>query len=157
MKILLPLDGSESSRKTLAWVTTFFGQQDKATLDFYLLHVVELIPEVPITDYDLDEAMKTLSDARQMLTEKGFRVAASEYVVERPARAICLYADEQGIDQIVMGSHGRSGLLRFLVGSVSSEVAEQAKQPVLIYHNGPKSSLTVSQVDQVSLTESTRA
>lgn len=153
MKILLPIDGSDCSKATIEWVAQFFKNHDKGQLSFYLLHVVELIPEVPISDYDLEEAMQALNVARKHLEGAGYQVAESEYIIERPARAICLYADEKQIDQIVMGSHGRKGLAKFFVGSVSTEVADMAKQPVMIYHNGPKPSLSVSHVDQVHLAE----
>lgn len=153
MKILMPIDGSECSRDTVRWATEFFSKQDHTQLKFFLVHVVELIPEIPVSDYELEEAIKMLNEAKQILTERGFTVAGSQYVVERPARAICTYADEIGADQIIMGSHGRKGMAKFLVGSVSTEVSELAKQPVLIYNNGPKPSLNISHVDQVKLAE----
>jgi nucleotide-binding universal stress UspA family protein len=52
--------------------------------------------------------------------------------VGRPARAILEYADDHGIDQIVMGSHGRSGIDRTLLGSVAETVTRRARIPVTI-------------------------
>jgi len=49
-----------------------------------------------------------------------------------PANAILKFADEIGADLIAMGSHGRTGVLRILMGSVSRQVLEHAKCPVLI-------------------------
>jgi nucleotide-binding universal stress UspA family protein len=45
--------------------------------------------------------------------------------------AITHYADEHGIDLIVMGTHGRRGVARLLLGSVAEEVVRTAEQPVL--------------------------
>jgi nucleotide-binding universal stress UspA family protein len=154
MKILLPIDGSDCARQTVEWASEFYGKtHEKSAIEFYLLHVVELIPEIPVSDYELEESIKMLQETRSLLESKGFKVAGTHYVIERPARAICLYADEQNVDQIVMGSHGRQGLAKFLMGSVSEEVFKQAKQSVFIYNNGPKPSLTVSQVDHVHMAE----
>ncbi|QRV17757.1 universal stress protein (plasmid) [Haloterrigena salifodinae] len=49
-----------------------------------------------------------------------------------PARTILEYADENDVDHIVMGSHGRSGVARFLLGSVAETVTRRATVPVTI-------------------------
>lgn len=48
-----------------------------------------------------------------------------------PARAIVDYADDRGVDIIVMGTHGRTGLDRYLLGSVTEKVVRLADQPTL--------------------------
>lgn len=48
-----------------------------------------------------------------------------------PAKEIVDYADEQGLDAIVMGTHGRGGFRRAVVGSVTDEVVRTAPVPVL--------------------------
>ena len=52
--------------------------------------------------------------------------------VGKPARAILEYAEDHGIDQIVMGSHGRSGIDRTFLGSVAETVTRRARIPVTI-------------------------
>jgi len=52
--------------------------------------------------------------------------------VGNPVRAILEYADDHDTDQIVMGSHGRSGLNRALLGSVAETVTRRARIPVTI-------------------------
>ena len=49
-----------------------------------------------------------------------------------PADTICRFAADNGIDLIVIGSHGRSGIGRVLLGSVSNAVANRAPCPVTI-------------------------
>jgi len=52
--------------------------------------------------------------------------------VGKPAREILDYAADNGIDQIVMGSHGRAGLDRTFLGSVAETVTRRAQIPVTI-------------------------
>jgi nucleotide-binding universal stress UspA family protein len=56
-----------------------------------------------------------------------------ETAIERgvPHERILEYADEQDVDVVVMGTHGRSGLDRFLIGSVTEKVVRSADVPVL--------------------------
>jgi nucleotide-binding universal stress UspA family protein len=61
------------------------------------------------------------------------------YAVDRDvaaAPAILRYADEHPIDLIVIGTHGRRGVSRLLLGSVAEEVLRQAPCPVLTVHRG---------------------
>ncbi|MDX1748112.1 MAG: universal stress protein, partial [Halobacteriales archaeon] len=48
-----------------------------------------------------------------------------------PHRAILEYAKTNGVDLIVMGTHGRTGLDRYLLGSVTEKVVRLAESPVL--------------------------
>jgi nucleotide-binding universal stress UspA family protein len=56
-----------------------------------------------------------------------------------PANAIVRLADEEHVDMIVMGTHGRTGLARLLMGSVAEAVVRRANCPVLTYkHHADK-------------------
>lgn len=50
----------------------------------------------------------------------------------RPARAILEYATDHGIDHIIIGSHGREGVSRLILGSVAEGVMRQAPIPVTV-------------------------
>ncbi|SFR44034.1 universal stress protein [Halogeometricum limi] len=52
-------------------------------------------------------------------------------VTGTPATEICDYADEERCDLVVMGTHGRSGLSRYLLGSVAERVVRQSDAPVM--------------------------
>ncbi len=52
-------------------------------------------------------------------------------LIGSPATAIVHLAETEGVDMIVMPTHGRTGLLRLLMGSVAEEVVRKAKCPVL--------------------------
>ena len=58
--------------------------------------------------------------------------------VWRQAREIVELAKEKGVDLIVMGTHGRTGLGRMLMGSVAEAVVRHAPCPVFIFKEPPK-------------------
>ncbi len=78
------------------------------------------------------ELVQAMADrVRDLLRQDG--VAADSVVKEgNPAKAIVEAAVENDCDLIVLGSHGRTGLDRILMGSVSQQVVVQAKCPVLV-------------------------
>ncbi len=52
-----------------------------------------------------------------------------------PASEIVEWADEEGCDLVVVGTHGRSGIPRLILGSVAERVVRQAHVPVLVARN----------------------
>lgn len=138
--ILVATDFSEASDAALTYGRTLartFG----ATL--HVMHVTEnvylqafgseaYIPSVPDLQLDVDEAARKQldqlvidSDNSGPATRKVLRTASS------PARTIIEYAGAEGIDLIVMGTHGRSGVAHLLMGSVAERVVRAAPCPVL--------------------------
>ena len=77
------------------------------------------------------EARHSVARAEAMLHEKGI-IARSEVLLGRPADEIIEYAKEQDADLIVMCSHGRSGIGRWVFGSVTDKVLRGTGTPVLI-------------------------
>lgn len=78
------------------------------------------------------EAKKLLAAAKDKLAASGLAAETLHVPRHRPADAILEVAVERGIDTIVMGSHGRRGLGRLLLGSQASEVLARSSVPVLI-------------------------
>ena len=129
MKILIPVDGSASSKATLSWATSILSKENA---EFYLLAVLS---DPMLAEYKLEEASQALFEGKQTLENQGFRVVKTEYVSGDPVVRICQFVDEEGIDQVLMGSHGRRGLAKMLMGSVSQGVLECCKKPVFIYRH----------------------
>jgi phosphoglycerate kinase len=78
------------------------------------------------------EAERVVAAAHAPLARQGL-LAHRQVVVEGdPATEILKFADQNGVDLIAMGSHGRNGVLGFFVGSVSRKVLDQSRCPVLI-------------------------
>ena len=78
-----------------------------------------------------EQAEQLLERAAESAIEAGVDV---ETVVEigRPARTIVEYADEHDVDHVVIGSHGRTGASRILLGSVAEAVTRRSSVPVTI-------------------------
>jgi nucleotide-binding universal stress UspA family protein len=60
-----------------------------------------------------------------------------------PAHAIVRLAKDEGVDMIVMGTHGRTGLTRMLMGSVAEAIVRRAECPVLTYKQPARTAATV--------------
>jgi nucleotide-binding universal stress UspA family protein len=142
MKILLAVDGSESSQ---AGTQALASQMRPEVAEVLVLRVVEpLIFSIPpqmapgytpeqdeILKEQFRHAQKSVNQASQALRAAGF--SANTRIVEAEARTGILgIAAEWRADLIVLGSHGRKGLQRFLLGSVAEFVARHAHCSVWI-------------------------
>ncbi|WP_265109922.1 universal stress protein [Halosolutus halophilus] len=139
--VLVPVDGSDPS-----WAAFDYALEQYAGERISVLHVVDpaegVYAGVDGGYYDgaaFDRALErgeTLCDrARDRFEETD--VASStdlETVVEsgRPRRKIVDYAEDHDVDHIVIGSHGREGVSRVLLGSVAETVTRRAAVPVTI-------------------------
>ncbi|HEY9686868.1 MAG TPA: universal stress protein [Coleofasciculaceae cyanobacterium] len=129
MKILISVDGSENSNYMVEWACQVFHKENN---EFYLFTVIS---EPMLTEYKLEDAVAILAKAKDKLESCGFQVKKAEYMTGDPAQRICQYADDEAVDQVLMGSHGRSGLAKVLLGSVSEAVLEHCNQSVFIYRH----------------------
>ncbi|MFB6120136.1 MAG: universal stress protein [Halobacteriaceae archaeon] len=134
--ILLPVDGSDPSDEAVAHAGAL-GAQFDATV--HVLNVVELPTEAVnagaggatsnVIEALHDEAEELVTDAVDDLPEG---VDVTDVVLEGyPAAAIREYAADNDVDLIVMGTHGRTGLERYLLGSTTERVVRSAERPVL--------------------------
>ncbi len=145
-QILVPVDGSPTSQKALDEAIRL-AQLTGARLR--LLHVVDELSYVngfePAMNY-LNEIIplmreageKLLAHERQKALDKGVD-ADSVLIVEGPGR-ICDHVAEQArrvkADLIVVGSHGRRGIGRVLLGSDAEQIVRHAPVPVLVVRGG---------------------
>ena len=140
--ILVAFDFSETSKNALTYGQNFtrsFGSR------LHVLHVADVIatsaaqfyPEGP-GDPEAKAVEIGTKQLRAALTaaEAGPNVVCTVRVSPSPANAICEYAKEVHADLIVMGTHGRSGVSRFLMGSVAEHVVRLAPCPVLVVRPG---------------------
>lgn len=129
-RILVPTDFSAPSDAALAYAR-IVARRFNATL--HLMHVAENVFLRAIVADPRDADAATLRQLDERLTDENRRAGAVP-VVERsdePADAIVSYAKTAGIDLIVMGTHGRSGLAHLLMGSVAEHVLRAAPCPVV--------------------------
>lgn len=133
--VLAPVDFSEHARLGLAHAREL-TQAYAASLD--VIHIVEeaVFPSVygidPITPY-MPDVRKRATDALERLVSEIVEdtVPTRLHVVTGyAARDIIDFAEENGTDLIAMATHGRTGLERFLIGSVTEKVIRSASCPV---------------------------
>ena len=129
MKILIPVDGSDCAIATVEWAANTL---DKNNTRYYVLSV---IPDPMIAEYEIEDASIFLNEARGILEQSGCMVEKTEYLQGDPIEMICRYADDIDADQVLMGSHGRGGVAKFFLGSVSTAVLERCHKPVFLYRN----------------------
>ncbi len=139
-KILVPLDGSEFSECVLNHVRAIATECHVPQV--VLLGVAEPISYqvyymVGIEDRVRDMQKETekyvesyLSKAADSLKEDGLAVQ-TVVVSGRPAEEILDYANKNQVDLIIMSTHGRSGVSRWVVGSVTDKVVRHSVAPVL--------------------------
>lgn len=137
--ILLPIDFSESSKNAL-WKAAEMARSYGAILT--LLHVAEPIDVSGYSEGDDTSEEEFLADhsdsAEQALSEftsnaplEGIEVY-TRVVHGRPGRKIVEYADDEGIDLIIIPSLGKSGFERLLMGSTVNKVVHRANCPVMV-------------------------
>ena len=139
-KILAPLDGSDLSECTLEHVTEIAR---KCTIpEVVFLLVIEpahnaywFVQGDPDLQVKMENAQKQTAEnyiSKIVNTAKNAGLEAKGIVLHgNPADTILNYAQENGVDLIVMSTHGRSGVTRFALGSVTDKVVRTAAVPVM--------------------------
>lgn len=136
-KILIAIDGSEQSFKAARYAIEMARRLDASII---LLHVVS-IPQFPHHLGSLDEYYKKVEREvdgwftmiSNLDESKGINISrkiihSHTSVVE----SIVEYADEEGVDLIVVGTRGRSRFVRAILGGVAQGVIAYARCPVLV-------------------------
>ena len=111
-----------------------------------VLHVHRHAPAAPeavipaekyVTSADLDaEVRQNLEDLRRTMLQGVESVSAVSVENVSAPLAICDYAEKHGVDLIVIGTHGRTGVPRLLIGSVAEKVVRHSKCPVMVVPHG---------------------
>jgi nucleotide-binding universal stress UspA family protein len=137
-KVLVPIDGSPQSDTALEYALEEFADEE-----ITVIHVIDPIDAGYSAPVGMPGGSEEWYESAQSESEALFEEAqevADEYDVTldpveelgRPSRTIVEFADENDFDQIVMGSHGRSGVSRILLGSVAETVVRRATIPVTV-------------------------
>lgn len=142
MKMLVAVDGSDHARRAIATVAKL-APQIIGGVQVVLLHVgapMVYYGELPPFDMGaLEESQRAqrervLADALAEARAGGLNLLSTQSAIGEPAAEILRVAAEQGVDQIVMGTHGRGALGTLFIGSVAQRVLHGAKLPVLLVH-----------------------
>ncbi len=81
-----------------------------------------------------DQAAKHVAEWKRQAEQMGAPTVVAETLVGEPAAEILSYARDRGIDLLVLGTHGRTGLEHALMGSIAERVVRRARCPVLTVH-----------------------
>jgi nucleotide-binding universal stress UspA family protein len=135
MRVLVPVDGSEPSDDALVYALEQFDDAE-----IVAIHVMDPVDSATawgpgVADDWLsasEERSETILEEAEAIAEDVDRTVETDSVVGRPAHTIVEYADEHDIDHILLGSHGRDGLSRVLLGSVAETVVRRASVPVTV-------------------------
>ena len=132
--ILVPMDGSDHADRAADHATLLSGAFD-ATV--HLLTVVDIEAAAgPFSAGGVDDdyiEQRTASE-RDALTERAGDIdgdVETAVTTGQPSEGILDYVRENEVDLVVMGTHGRSGLRRYLTGSVAERVLRLSPAPVL--------------------------
>jgi len=140
-KILLPTDGSEYANKAAEhalWIAKASGAEIIALsvtdtssliglpLDDVIVRIKEMLQE---------EATKSLENVAEVMQKDDKELKITLKTEEgSPADVVLKTIKEEGIDLVVVGTSGKHGLDRFLLGSVAENVVRSAICPVLVVH-----------------------
>ena len=133
-EILVPVDGSDASASAIDTAVAVANAFDARV---HALYAISLEPYYPleitmdrvvnVLEREGEEAVGTVADASE--------AAGIDFVTEivrgMPHESIQKYVDAHEIDLVVMGTHGRTGIDRTLLGSVTERVLRTATVPVL--------------------------
>jgi nucleotide-binding universal stress UspA family protein len=138
MRVLVPIDSTGPGRRAVELAFDLFGGETVV-----LLHVINPAE----AGFNTETAMPTFPDGwykeekeriQKLFDEIEAMAADHDVTIERrielgnPARTIIETIDDDSIDHVVMGSHGRKGVSRILLGSVAEAVVRRAEVPVTV-------------------------
>lgn len=140
-KVLIPLDGSDLAECMLSHLKSLF--KNGSVGEVTLLNIVTIdIPwaELESGHFNFDALRKQVfSSSKEYLTKvesrlsaEGIKVTTESMEANRPADTIADYAKKNGMELIIMATHGHSGLKKLMLGSVASGVLNQSVVPVLL-------------------------
>lgn len=135
--VVVPVDGSDQSKHALEFV---FEEFPDATV--VLFHVINPThagygAQAGIPSFS-EEWYEEAEERAEELFDETRRLAPGTVTIEtaievgQPARSIVEYLEENEVDQVVMGSHGREGISRVLLGSVAETVVRRSPIPVTV-------------------------
>jgi nucleotide-binding universal stress UspA family protein len=144
-RILVPMDFSAPSDAALDYAR---GVAVRFDASLHLLHVADdpyralypgevFVPEVERLRRQIVSDAADRLKARLTASDVTDLEATVDAIIGTPAGSIVEYAGGHGIDLIVMGTHGRSGMSHVLMGSITERVIRTAPCPVLAVREAP--------------------
>lgn len=138
-KILFPIDLSESSQKIVPYVITMAEKFDSQIHLLFVARVFDYFISVYVPDPSINTFEKELLEgAKRKLLEfqkenfQSFSETYAKVVSGYAPHEIITYINENKIDMVIMGTHGRKGLGKVFFGSVAERVVRTSPVPVFL-------------------------
>ncbi|ELZ13372.1 UspA domain-containing protein [Haloterrigena salina JCM 13891] len=125
--VLVPTDGSDHAAAALRRAAAVAARHGAT------VHLLTVVDESILGGADdrTDRARELLAEAETTARDAGVDDVVTEVRSGSVPREIVSYADDEGVDLVVMGTHGRNGLDQLLLGSITERVLRTASVPVL--------------------------
>jgi nucleotide-binding universal stress UspA family protein len=132
-KVLCPVDGSPHSKHALD-VAVDIAAKFGAALSICAVNTVHGSARGPLIYHWTDSDVQALlDDAADTVAKHGATLAHKVVVIDREAAAgIVTYAEDNGIDHIVMGTGDKRGISRLMLGSIAADVCARAHCTVTV-------------------------
>ena len=147
-KILIAIDGSETSIKAAEYALDYIAINQKQNVQLIAVTVIELVklnlstfiaaPTFGLKDLEekRKQAKESISNIEKLIQQKGKNLEFKSYILEDPtlrvSSLIINQAEMEHVNLIVVGNRGRKGFKRMLLGSVASDIVTYAHCPVLV-------------------------
>jgi nucleotide-binding universal stress UspA family protein len=138
MKVLVPVDDSEPARHAIEWVARAMGGVGTEVVLLNVRNGPEYHGELPPLDYETidrgqrEHQQKLLAKALEHALRIGLPRTMVDASIGLPGDEIVRIAREKGVDQIVMGTHGRGAMGALFIGSAAHRVLHLAPMPVTL-------------------------
>jgi nucleotide-binding universal stress UspA family protein len=151
-RILVALDGSKLAEQALPVASGLAaGSGAELLLMTTIAPVERWVDSKESSIWEEEEtamAGEYLDSAARPLRDDGERVR-TRVIWGRPAPMICEMAEEESADLIVMTTHGRSGIARWVMGSVADKVLRTSRQPVLLVRSRDEAAQQTVQLKKI--------
>ncbi|MHC3437490.1 universal stress protein [Natrialbaceae archaeon A-gly3] len=130
--ILIPTDGSETANEAVKAGIDLAVDQGATVHGLCVVEPTAAIEAKPAQTAESERAAgeQTVTELAELAEDKGLAVI-TDVKVGTPDKEILEYSKTNNIDLIVMGTHGRTGIDRYLLGSVTEKVVRLSEVPVL--------------------------
>ncbi len=142
-KLLVPLDGSKLAEVVLPYAEELASRLNaKITLlhvlpvYYHVYAALETTTQIPYTEAEMEpvreKAQEYLNNVSKQLADKGIATNNIIIISNATADEIIGCVEKENVDLIVMGSHGRTGIGRLVLGSITDKVVRAIKQPIIV-------------------------
>lgn len=133
-KVLVGIDGSEQSMDALEYALELFPEASVTAIA-----VIDPVDVAAAGEYPTDSLFEVRREYAENALERATRMAAEMYRkidteirIGPPSRIIVAFAADSSFDHVFVGSRGRTGLSRILLGSVAERVVRRSPVPVTV-------------------------